>query len=47
MVCANIAFLLVKCFPNMRDDVMLIQTGRPLIDAAIGLMLVENHLWMG
>lgn len=46
MVCENIAFLLVKCFPNMRDDVMLPQTRRPLIDATIGLMAVENHLWM-
>lgn len=46
MVCANIAFSLVKCFPNMKDDVMLMQTERPLIDVAIGLMAVENHLWM-
>lgn len=27
MVCANIGFLLVKYFPNMRDCVMLVQTG--------------------
>lgn len=45
MVQVNIVLSSVKCFPNMRDKVVLMMPqGKLLIDAVIGRMAIEGQM---